>query len=368
MSPSVASSPGITSLPEPRIASRGSPAAQGPSSRQTTSRARQNSIQSISEVSKVRSIPTAPLSRQTSKAAATPDLGAISTPVRTGNSNKEEERNLVNDNQAAKPADDLSKSNSGESKTVYEANTIAIPEAEKKEPERPESSSAAFPGESKKEAKVEEVERKSESIPPLPTTMATVTTKSGRASKPSTPALQQFQEALGRPRSSRNNEGGGQSSKKHQKRNSTASQALAAKSIEESKKTASADDEDGDVDADELRYCYCNGVSYGGMVACDADGCEKEWFHLACVGLKVAPGSKSKSTIYKFLNHFPETRKKNLEANVEFVSTISNMVLRGLQEAFTDGREEGQRSLAVDQAAFLAHSETLIDGEIGSVA
>ena len=30
------------------------------------------------------------------------------------------------------------------------------------------------------------------------------------------------------------------------------------------------------------------------MVACDADECEREWFHLACVGLKVAPAEKSR--------------------------------------------------------------------------
>jgi hypothetical protein len=41
--------------------------------------------------------------------------------------------------------------------------------------------------------------------------------------------------------------------------------------------------------ADEDLYCYCNQVSYGEMVACDGDGCEREWFHLECVGLKVAP-------------------------------------------------------------------------------
>ncbi|KJK86237.1 hypothetical protein H633G_09923 [Metarhizium anisopliae BRIP 53284] len=54
------------------------------------------------------------------------------------------------------------------------------------------------------------------------------------------------------------------------------------------------DDEDGDIDGDEPTYCYCNSVSYGEMVACDADDCKREWFHLACVGLKVAPGSRTK--------------------------------------------------------------------------
>ncbi|KZT23627.1 hypothetical protein NEOLEDRAFT_1243021 [Neolentinus lepideus HHB14362 ss-1] len=37
------------------------------------------------------------------------------------------------------------------------------------------------------------------------------------------------------------------------------------------------------------RYCVCNQLAYGDMIACDAQGCSREWFHLACVGLTVAP-------------------------------------------------------------------------------
>lgn len=40
---------------------------------------------------------------------------------------------------------------------------------------------------------------------------------------------------------------------------------------------------------DEPTYCYCNQVSYGEMVACDGDECEREWFHLACVNLTAPP-------------------------------------------------------------------------------
>ncbi len=50
------------------------------------------------------------------------------------------------------------------------------------------------------------------------------------------------------------------------------------------------DDEEGD----EPRYCYCNGVSYGEMVGCDGKECQKEWFHLECVGLEKAPGRNGK--------------------------------------------------------------------------
>lgn len=30
-------------------------------------------------------------------------------------------------------------------------------------------------------------------------------------------------------------------------------------------------------DADERRYCFCNNVSYGDMIGCDGDDCEREW-------------------------------------------------------------------------------------------
>ncbi|PFH48398.1 hypothetical protein AMATHDRAFT_65572 [Amanita thiersii Skay4041] len=50
----------------------------------------------------------------------------------------------------------------------------------------------------------------------------------------------------------------------------------------------SADTMDADEVEDE-RYCYCGGVSYGEMIACDDEGCENEWFHLACIGLTTIP-------------------------------------------------------------------------------
>ncbi|KIX97371.1 uncharacterized protein Z520_06823 [Fonsecaea multimorphosa CBS 102226] len=52
------------------------------------------------------------------------------------------------------------------------------------------------------------------------------------------------------------------------------------------------DEETGDgVEEDEERYCYCQGVSYGEMVACDRDDCPRQWFHLECIGLKSVPKS-----------------------------------------------------------------------------
>lgn len=45
-------------------------------------------------------------------------------------------------------------------------------------------------------------------------------------------------------------------------------------------------------DSDEQKYCYCNQVSYGEMIACDNEECDIEWFHYDCVGLKMPPKGK----------------------------------------------------------------------------
>ncbi|KAJ8515420.1 hypothetical protein ONZ45_g7148 [Pleurotus djamor] len=52
---------------------------------------------------------------------------------------------------------------------------------------------------------------------------------------------------------------------------------------------ADAEGGDGDGETDDKRYCICNGVSYGDMIGCDDTSCDKQWFHLACVGLSKAP-------------------------------------------------------------------------------
>lgn len=46
------------------------------------------------------------------------------------------------------------------------------------------------------------------------------------------------------------------------------------------------------VDPNEPRYCFCNQVSFGNMVACDNPDCKIEWFHYDCVGLKEQPRGK----------------------------------------------------------------------------
>lgn len=38
-------------------------------------------------------------------------------------------------------------------------------------------------------------------------------------------------------------------------------------------------------DPNEPKYCYCNRISFGEMIACENDDCPIEWFHFGCVGL-----------------------------------------------------------------------------------
>lgn len=42
-------------------------------------------------------------------------------------------------------------------------------------------------------------------------------------------------------------------------------------------------------DSSEPRYCVCNNVSYGEMIACDNPDCIVEWFHYECVGITQQP-------------------------------------------------------------------------------
>lgn len=64
-----------------------------------------------------------------------------------------------------------------------------------------------------------------------------------------------------------------------------------ASSIAPEQEYQDAETDDGE---DEPRYCYCNEVSYGQMVACDNDACPREWFHLPCVQLEKAPVGRAK--------------------------------------------------------------------------
>mmetsp|Transcript_42492 Transcript_42492/g.109253 ORF Transcript_42492/g.109253 Transcript_42492/m.109253 type:complete len:182 (-) Transcript_42492:157-702(-) len=46
---------------------------------------------------------------------------------------------------------------------------------------------------------------------------------------------------------------------------------------------------DMEYDDTEPKYCFCNQVSFGNMVACENPDCKIEWFHFDCVGLTEQP-------------------------------------------------------------------------------
>lgn len=44
-------------------------------------------------------------------------------------------------------------------------------------------------------------------------------------------------------------------------------------------------DDGGDDEMDATRYCICNGLSYGDMIACDDEACETEWVSIPVLPL-----------------------------------------------------------------------------------
>ncbi len=183
--------------------------------------------------------------------------------------------------------------------------------------------------------KVDETEAKKETTPSLAVvpTPPTVTTKSGRASKPSTPALASFPDM---PRSRPSRAGEGATVKRsHKKGASTATAQTLTSQSGGLDFINSAGDKQDDEDEDPL-YCYCNGVSYGEMIACDGLECAKEWFHLECVGLKVAPKGNGK---FAFLC------PRDDRLPIADTRVNSEMVLRRLQTTAEGGREEAQREM-----------------------
>ena len=164
---------------------------------------------------------------------------------------------------------------------------------------------------------------------------ASASARPGRTSKTATPVAGAFPEIpMSRSRSSRNaNNGNSNSSsennstttgtvskrgqkKNTQQNNTAASPALkptssvksnppssAASSVAQEQDYQEAELEaepeaepeaESEEDGDEPRYCYCNEVSYGNMIACDNDDCPREWFHLGCVHLEKPPTGRTK--------------------------------------------------------------------------
>jgi hypothetical protein len=49
-----------------------------------------------------------------------------------------------------------------------------------------------------------------------------------------------------------------------------------------------------EIDPNEPRYCLCGDVSFGTMICCENPDCDREWFHLDCVGLSEVPSRTAK--------------------------------------------------------------------------
>ncbi|OLN92193.1 Transcriptional regulatory protein PHO23 [Colletotrichum chlorophyti] len=311
MPTSVASSPVLSTFPEPTLP-RGSPtpsatpipAAPKPP---TASRAKQSTIQMTADNGK-QSRPPSSASASAKPNGAPPPMPDVAPQAPT----------------VPKPA--------AETKlAVKESSAPPAPELAKKKAEP--SMPAVKP--KKETPKPEEPETPIDPAQPVQTAIAATVTKSGRASKPSTPAMATFQEAA-RPKSARTTEGNG--ANKRKKSNATTKTKTAKTADRDVAKTAGQgvpkttgqgdpktvdrdvakvegqpkhneeissemgavdtyESDQGDTapeDEEEPVYCWCACVSWGEMVACDADDCEREWFHLECVGLRVAPKGNSK--------------------------------------------------------------------------
>lgn len=89
------------------------------------------------------------------------------------------------------------------------------------------------------------------------------------------------------------------SNKKRRKGGSRASPSTTADDESVASEAGTEDEEmsgmgngEGDDEEDETdnrKYCTCQRVSFGDMVACDNDNCKHQWFHWECVGIKEEP-------------------------------------------------------------------------------
>lgn len=274
MSPSIASSPIRNTYPEIKPPGRATPPITNGAAKAAPAKGRQNSTQSIVE-NVTRISPPAP-AKQNGNGVATPDLSAASS--MTGRTITEIKALMKETGSNSKGEHLL------EDVDHEEANMVG----------------GIVVGSRSKEATKKEADNSAEPMQGIQSTTI-ITTKSGRASKPSTPAIPQFPEPV-RSRSARNGLEATSSNKRSHKKGAGAAaqqqqqQLLALQGREEEDASSvQGDEEDDEINPDEPRYCYCNGVSYGEMVGCDSDTCEREWFHLECVGLKSAPSSKGMS-------------------------------------------------------------------------
>ena len=64
---------------------------------------------------------------------------------------------------------------------------------------------------------------------------------------------------------------------------------MASEAGTEDEDMSGAGGEQEEDESDDSKYCFCQRVSFGDMVACDNEECEFQWFHWDCVGIKEEP-------------------------------------------------------------------------------
>ncbi|KAF2711845.1 hypothetical protein K504DRAFT_465580 [Pleomassaria siparia CBS 279.74] len=89
----------------------------------------------------------------------------------------------------------------------------------------------------------------------------------------------------------------GSSNKSKRKRPTGGSRASPSTTADDESVQSEAGTEDEDMsgvgqeedESDDTKYCFCQRVSFGDMVACDNDDCRFQWFHWECVNIKEEP-------------------------------------------------------------------------------
>ena len=307
MSPSVAGSPLVGTFPaEMSKVARSSPAPSSTAARPSSSRARSTTTTTQPNVANAKPQGQPPSSTAASDKPGDTPVPMPDKPVESNGTRAASEAKI----QKEAPADSRPELVKAESESQTAARPLTAPNGARK---NSVTKPPAEESEGKTDSSTPMVPSKPQpqTQPPASPALAStpVLTKSGRASKPSTPSLATFAEAAApRSRPSRASENPASQPKRSHKKGASAAaaaaaaaaMAMAAQAREEDHSKADSGQDDDD-DGDEPRYCYCNGISYGEMVACDADGCQREWFHLDCVGLKVAPKGNGKfSSIVSF--------------------------------------------------------------------
>lgn len=294
-SPSIVSSPVVGTFSTPKDVQRRSPA---PSLMQRipSSRGRQNSTQSI--LQEPRSLPASKISNKSAAGSngnpSTPATVDKTTTLVAGSSDikpwakqpAHTKDHVVAESQPGEGElrGGLASGSRGTDKTMKKEDVADTPVTNKNRPDRPRSISISTRG-----------------------------GNNNKTSKTSTPTQGSFNNDNQQPRTTRPTRNADPAAKRsHKKGAGLAAQLVAAQlNATEDDDLIQGEEEEEEGGDSEPRYCYCNQVSYGEMVACDMDRCPREWFHLDCLGLTKAPKGNAKW----FCDECKENLKKGKATN-----------------------------------------------------